>query len=192
MFIDGVFVSAEILTARFQCDIAKCKGACCYADDPTCEGAPLTQEEATLIRKRREFIAKHIWSSPKRRSMAITRPVYAYKGRKPFRVRLDGSRCIFCDNDGCVLSAAHRTHPEVPAQPISCALYPISEEWDYNERKPYLYLEHYFDERFCKDGYTLGEKNGTYLIDFCKDALIRRFGEDFYKHLKEAQHELIG
>ncbi|HOW20896.1 MAG TPA: DUF3109 family protein, partial [Tenuifilaceae bacterium] len=44
--IDDKVVSSEILTQRFCCEIASCKGLCCVQG---VSGAPLTQQEADLL-----------------------------------------------------------------------------------------------------------------------------------------------
>lgn len=190
-YVDGVLVSKEVLLKKFQCDIAKCHGGCCYVDDPDCLGAPLTQAEATAIRKHKVLIAQQLWGFREHRRIVLTKPLYTHKRTLPFRVRVNAARCVLCDTDGCVLRNSKEVYPEIPNQPISCALYPLSEGWDADRQLPILYIEHYFDKKLCHWGYKLGAKNNVYLIDFCKDAIIRRYGEEFYKHLKEAQDELF-
>lgn len=82
---------------------------------------------------------------------------------------VDG-RCVFNDG-GCKLS-------EVP---IDCRLYPLVVTFE--KKHKHLRVGHYYD-RLCNCGYEKGKKNNILLIDFCKEGLLRRFGEFFYKRLK--------
>ena len=178
--VDGVYVSGEVLITKFACDINSCKGYCCYAPDDSVVGPPLTQAEATYIRTHKEEIAKSIpvdgWmGSSHRRGLAVSRPVCTHKKRMPFRLRLHDYTCIYCNADGCLLK-------RFPIdEPISCSLYPLDED------NGCLSVNHYYDVKACYAGYTRGEREGIFLIDFLREPLIRRFGEKFFLHLKNLQ-----
>ena len=46
--IDNTFVSDEIISEEFVCNISKCKGECCVAGEA---GAPLEKDEVTFLEK---------------------------------------------------------------------------------------------------------------------------------------------
>ena len=198
--IDDVVVDREIFTVKFVCDIAKCHGICCYAPDDEVVGPPLTGEEAKNIRGHKGFIAEfgiptEDWhDATKRKSLARTKPITKWNRRLPYRLRLHGYTCIFCSSKGCVLKDFNRRFPivKVPIdEPVSCSLYPIAEGTDATGTIPFIYVEHYYDERYCKCGYAKGKRENVYLIDFLREPLIRRFGEAFYEHLKQIQKDVL-
>lgn len=190
LLIHGIYVPTYILGIKFKCDIAKCYGGCCYSDDKEVVGPPLSQAEATAIRHTKAYLARYV-DNPKQRSIAVTHPIYTDGKRLPFRLRLLDSRCIYCNTNGCALKVAHFHNPVLPDQPISCELYPICEGWDPEDKKPFIFIEHYFDDILCKYGYELGKKEGVYLIDFLRSPLVRRFGWEFYDALKQAQRKYL-
>lgn len=182
--VDGVYVSGEVLITKFACDIPSCKGYCCYAPDDSVVGPPLTQAEATYIRKHKVEIAKAIpvdtWKdASRRRGLAISRPVCTYRKIMPFRLRLMGHSCIYCNADGCLL----KRFPV--GEPISCSLYPLDED------NGCLSVNHYFDSRACYAGYAKGERENVYLIDFLREPIVRRFGEKFFQHLMVLQQNVL-
>ena len=61
--IGKTLVSEEIIENNFQCNIAKCKGACCIEGNA---GAPLEQREADLLAKNFDKISKYISSRAKK------------------------------------------------------------------------------------------------------------------------------
>lgn len=72
--------------------------------------------------------------------------------------------------------------------PLSCQLYPLL--WEVKDSEDYLTLGNVFGD-LCKCGYEKGKREGIYLIDFLKDAIIRAFGEKFYTELKEVQQDYL-
>ena len=46
--VQDVILSEDIATAKFVCDITKCKGACCVVGDA---GAPVDREEIPVLNK---------------------------------------------------------------------------------------------------------------------------------------------
>ena len=47
IIIDNILISNEIIESHFQCNLAACKGACCWEGD---FGAPLTDEEIQILK----------------------------------------------------------------------------------------------------------------------------------------------
>jgi hypothetical protein len=63
-------------------------------------------------------------------------------------------------------------------KPISCHLYPIrvSQVGDYEALN-------YHQWEVCKPACSLGKEKGVAVYEFLKDALIRKYGEDWYTEL---------
>ena len=46
--VEDVILSEDIATAKFACNISRCKGACCVVGDA---GAPVSKKEIPVLRK---------------------------------------------------------------------------------------------------------------------------------------------
>ena len=46
--VRNTILSEDIATAKFACDVTRCKGACCVVGDA---GAPVSREEVPVLRK---------------------------------------------------------------------------------------------------------------------------------------------
>ena len=63
-------------------------------------------------------------------------------------------------------------------KPISCHLYPIR----ISELKNYTALN-FHNWEVCESACSEGDKNNIHVIDFLKDALIRKFGKKWFGEL---------
>ncbi|NCX96575.1 MAG: DUF3109 family protein [Chitinophagia bacterium] len=86
----------------------------------------------------------------------------------------------------CGIEAAYRAGATVMQKPISCHLFPLrikaTAEGDIINYEP-------FDE-ICNAGCLNGERLQIPVYVFVKDALIRRYGSDFYEALSATDHFL--
>ncbi|HOZ30065.1 MAG TPA: DUF3109 family protein, partial [Bacteroidales bacterium] len=69
---------------------------------------------------------------------------------------------------------------------ISCHLYPIRIK-KYSSFDAVNY--HVWD--ICKDAVIMGEKNNIKIFEFLKEALIRKYGEEWYKEMCIAANYII-
>lgn len=161
--INGIQVDKEILKAKFACDYDFCAGACCYDSTFCVAGAPLTSDEAHLISSevQKMNVPRNVKESP-----------YLIAGDIFYTAMDKKSRCVFCDEEGCMLKKT------IVGIPSSCHLYPLV------FAKGVLYIDNYYRAKWCKMGYKKGKKDNVLLIDFMKDAIIKTFGEAFYNALK--------
>lgn len=188
--IDGVLVSSDILTERFCCDYAKCKGICCVEGDA---GAPVTLDEIGEI----EQSVDQIWNDLSASAQSvIDQQGVAYTDREGDLVTsiVGGKDCVFTcyadmELDGkkvsncclCALEKAYRAGKTRFCKPISCALYPIREKRFSNN----LVGLNYNRWTVCKDAVALGKQLDMPLYRFLAEPLKRRFGEGWYKELCE-------
>lgn len=186
--IEDILVSDPVLEARFACNIQACKGACCWEGD---FGAPLEMEEVLLLEsllpELRPFLTPE------------GREVLDQQGAAVHYDDLDGPGTPLRANGACAyltLDAQGVSHCGIEQawaagvtdfrKPISCHLYPIRVTGD--REKGYEGLN-YHEWSICKAACTRGEQEGILLIDFAREALIRRYGESFYEALKAAATE---
>lgn len=185
--IDNILVEDTVFTAKFSCDYGKCKGACCNKPVPGVElfGGALSDYDAAEILYHRRAIS--LLCDKSNQVIAGERPVSKYEGG--FYTTLHDSKCVLCsmDKGTCVLKLAKTSGVSDIGIPLSCQLYPLL--WEIDGDVETLNVGDIFDD--CKYGYEKGEREGTYLIDFLKEPIIRGLGEDFYRKLKEEQSKRI-
>ena len=184
--IDDVIVSDEVLEKKFVCDINSCLGQCCVKGDA---GAPLEKEDIKKLKKN----YKHI------------KPYMTKKGideveKKGLYVRgsdgdletpiINGKECayvVFGPNGStqCGIENAYKAKKIDMKKPISCHLYPIRVK-EYSEFK----AVNYHQWKICNDACVLGESLKIPVYQFVKEALIKKFGKEWYSKLELAAQEI--
>lgn len=184
--VGDVLLSPDIITERFCCDLASCKGACCVEGDA---GAPVTLDEIGKI----EDSLDTVWPDmPARAQAVVDRQGVAYSDPEGELVTsiVDGRDCVFtCHEDGiclCLLEKAYRTGRSEFCKPISCALYPIREKRLANG----LVSLNYHRWSVCGAARRKGAELNLRVYEFLKEPLIRRFGSAWYDELTATVAEL--
>ena len=181
--IDNVFVNAEIVEKKFTCDLAKCKGACCTMESEF--GAPITEDEIETINKNLNVILEYL---PKEHVKEIEKNGFWIRKFDELMTRSVNNRaCVFVTFDSeiakCGIEKAHRDGKIDFIKPVSCHLFPIRVS---NFGGPVLRFEKYFE---CEPALEKGKSTQVKVIDFCKDALEREYGKEwFIKIKKEVNH----
>ncbi len=180
--IDDVLINEEIYQKNFICNIEKCKGACCWEGD---FGAPLDVDEIELIEKDYEAIKVHL--DQEGIDHIEKNGIYEYVKdlRKNATTLLKDGRCVFLSmKDGvakCGIEKAHEAGVTNFKKPISCHLYPI--RIDQNKENGFDVLK-YDKWDICNAACTLGDEHKVRIYEFLKDALTRKYGDEFYAQLK--------
>lgn len=184
--VNGVIVHTEVLTTKFACDYQVCKGGCCYVEDDKgtiYEGCLITNDEEILIKKNRPLLVEIFDKDGKKLPKKLT---YAKNGIKYVAVDKKG-KCCLNTSCGCALREAQRKGLLDYGNPIACDLYPLVVT---RIGRVHLRIGDYFgDFHLCDSAYERGEREGIYLIDFCKDAIIRQFGETFLNKLQKRAYD---
>ena len=184
--IGHVLVSSDIITEHFSCDIGACKGQCCVEGDA---GAPVTIEEIAAI----EDSLDTVWGLLQASAQAvISRQGVAYCDRDGDLVTsiVGGRDCVFTyyenSNCMCALEKAFLQGKTTFRKPISCSLYPIREKPLGNGTMALNYNRW----AVCSSAVSKGRREGVPLYTFLRDALIRRFGSEWYEELCTTVNEL--
>ena len=184
--VGDVLLSPDILTERFCCDYAKCKGICCIEGNA---GAPVSPDEIAEI----EDTLDTVWDQMSPQAQAvIDRQGVAYTDEEGDLVTsiVGGKDCVFtCHENGnclCVLEKAYRKGQTTFPKPLSCALYPIRAKQFSNG----LVGLNYNRWAICRDAIALGKQLDMPVYRFLKEPLIRRFGEEWYEELEALAREL--
>jgi hypothetical protein len=183
--IDKVLVSDNIVEKQFVCDLTKCKGGCCEDGDA---GAPLDDDELDIIVELYESIKPYLSQA----AIAEIERKGKYVYHKEFgwvtpTLGNDSEICVYGirDKDGIIKCAFEQAYYDGKInwkKPISCHLFPIITKKGKNGN--YDKMNYEPREKLCNPACSLGKKLQVPTYQFLKEALIRKYGEEFYKALE--------
>ncbi len=177
--IGKTIVSESIIDNEFICNLSACKGACCVRGEA---GAPLTSDEAQWLSDNRSTIESFLPESG--RDALQEQGAFLKNGSGEYETPLvQGRECAYTyfETDGsahCGIERAHKEGEVTLLKPISCHLYPLRIQ-DYSEFSAVNY--HHWS--ICSDACALGAHLKIPVYQFVKDALILKFGQDWYDEL---------
>jgi hypothetical protein len=182
----NTLISIDIIQKKFFCHLDKCKGVCCVEGN---YGAPLEEEEILLIEEHMPGIRLYI--TDEARAFIDKKGFYEYD---PFDVHvtkcINKADCIFCFKEGvknsCAIEKAYAEGKIPFHKPISCHLYPIR----ITKLKTYDALN-YHQWNICNPALAFGEELGVPMYKFLKDALIRKYGAEYYNELELIAEEFL-
>lgn len=183
--IEDTIVSFDIFEKKFCCDVGYCKGVCCVEGD---SGAPLNAEEPRKIEENYKGIKAYM----KPEGVAAVEELgFSMIDRDGDLVTplIAGRECAYAiEENGICWCAIEKAWVEGKSdfrKPVSCHLYPIRvtcyegfEALNYNKWE------------ICQCARLKGEREGIPLYRFLKEALITRYGEEWYKQLEYAAQEI--
>lgn len=179
--IGKTIISEDIIEKEFVCNLAACKGACCVDGDA---GAPLDEDEAILLKKVYSKIKPFL---RKEGIYAIEKEgVYTTTEKGEYETTLinhkDCAYVIFDENKKalCGIEKAYNQGVIKWKKPISCHLYPIRVQ-HYAE----FAAVNYHKWQICNDACSLGKELEVPVYKFVKQALIRKFGSEWYRELEK-------
>ncbi|WP_068596725.1 DUF3109 family protein [Vaginella massiliensis] len=183
--IGKTLVSEELLSEEFVCNLSKCKGICCVEGDA---GAPLDDDELDILDDIYEDV------KPFLRQEGIEsieqQGKYTIDEDGDWTTPLvNGKECAYLifDDKGyskCGIEKAYDAGAIDYKKPISCHLYPVRVKKYSN-----FTAVNYHVWNICSDACTLGKELKINVATFTKDALIRKFGEDWYDELMLVDQE---
>lgn len=185
--VQNTILSEDIATAKFACDLPKCKGACCVVGDA---GAPVSEDEIPKLKNIFEFLEDEL--HPEAREAVRKEGVVQKTSYSGHRLTCrDNKECIFVSysEEGIAYCAIQKAFLEGRIdweKPLSCHLYPMR----LRRIADFEYANFEYVDRLCSAACVKGKKEGTYLSDFLKEPLIRRYGEEWYNEFVEACKEI--
>ena len=183
IIIDNKLISDEVIEEQFVCDLAKCKGACCEDGDA---GAPLTDDELDEIVNNYDIIKNYMTAEGK----AVIEKNGKYVYDKTFgwvTPTINNAICAYGIRDEkgvimCAIEQAYLDEKITWKKPISCHLFPI--KITKSKQDPDLEFVNYEPrEDLCSAACSLGKKLKVPAYIFLKDAIIRKYGQEFYDTL---------
>ncbi|WP_400075275.1 DUF3109 family protein [Winogradskyella sp. R77965] len=174
-------VSEDIIEKDFVCNLSACKGACCIDGDA---GAPLDKDEVKILEKIypkvKPFLRKEGIEVIEAQGTSITTALGDLE--TPLINGADCAYVIFDDKKTalCGIEEAYNQGEISWKKPVSCHLYPIRVR-EYTEFSGVNYDKW----EICDDACSLGKELQVPVYKFVKEALIRKFGEDWYMELEK-------
>lgn len=176
-------ISEDIFDTMFACDLAKCKGACCVEGE---SGAPLTEDELNQI----EDVFDVVRPLLRPEALEVIERVGLFEIDQDgdfVTPIIEGRECVYATFEAngtakCAFEQAWRDGKTNWPKPISCHLYPVR----LKELKDFTALNvHHWP--ICDGARSCGAASKISVFDFCKTALIRRFGDAWYTEVQELQ-----
>lgn len=189
IIIQDKLINEDVLQSFFACDLHACKGACCWEGD---YGAPIENDELTKIDDNLDAIKTYL----NEESISIIEndgyDKY-YKDINTLGTNLkENGDCVFLKREDsgiayCGIERAYKDNKSSFIKPVSCHLYPIRLDAD-----PFTGFEmlSYHRWNICSAACSNGKTHLIPLYEFTKDAIIRKFGEDFYDELEACAFHL--
>jgi hypothetical protein len=174
-------VSEDLIQKDFVCNLSACKGACCVDGDA---GAPLEKEEVQILEeiypRVKPFLRKAGIAAIEKQGTSIVS-----ENEELETPLINGADCAYVIFDEkrtalCAIEEAYNQGEISWKKPISCHLYPVRVK-DYSEFSAVNYNKWYI----CDDACTLGKELQVPVYKFVKEALIRKFGEDWFIELEK-------
>ena len=180
--IENVLVSDMIAEEQFVCDLTKCKGGCCEDGDA---GAPLEVAELDELINHYDTIAEYMNEDGRKEILRQGKYVYdrEFGWVTP---TVNGKICAYGykDQSGIVKCSIEQAYNEGKLdwkKPISCHLFPIRIKKSLDGKTDYANYEP--REDLCAAACKLGKKLKVPVYLFLKDAIIRKYGVEFYETL---------
>jgi hypothetical protein len=180
--IDNVLVSDQVVEDQFVCDLTKCKGGCCEDGDA---GAPLEVGELTYLNNFYEEVKPYMTSEGIREIERQGKYVYDQEfGWVTPTINSQICAYGYKDKQGivkCAIEQAYNDDKISWKKPISCHLFPIRISQSKNGNTEFVNYDP--REDLCAAACKLGKKLKVPAYVFLKEAIIRKYGEDFYETL---------
>ncbi|MGB3074785.1 MAG: DUF3109 family protein [Chitinophagales bacterium] len=182
ILIDRTIVSDDLLEKKFVCALDKCKGACCVAGD---SGAPLDFEETAILEEIYESVKPYMTAEGIESVEKFGKWLIDSEGDFVTPLVLGMKQCayVFFENDiaQCAIEKAYFDGKTTFRKPVSCHLYPvrITKYGDYD-------AVNYNQWDVCSPACKNGKELGVSVYQFVKDALIRKYGAEWFKQLEGA------
>ena len=185
ILIEEILISDEVLENKFVCNLNACKGACCVEGD---YGAPLEKKELDIIKALLPELKPYLDHASIEAIEENGFYTQNSSNQKYETALMPDGACVLMGRDAlgityCSLEKLFNDGKSEFKKPISCHLYPI--RIIKNEQTGFQALN-YDRWDICEAACDNGEKLNVRVFEFVKEALIRKFGPDFYDALEDA------
>jgi hypothetical protein len=188
-----MLIGDEVVEKQFVCDLSKCKGGCCEEGDA---GAPLEDSELRIIEDAYEKIKPYLTPNSIKEIEKNGRYIHSQEfGWVTPTLPSDNEICVYGRRDEtgiikCAFEQAYNDGIISWKKPVSCHLFPIvTSKGKHGDYENINYVQR---ENLCKPACSLGKKLKVPAYRFLKEALIRKYGEEFYEALDTIASKRMG
>ncbi|MHB1922200.1 MAG: DUF3109 family protein [Chitinophagaceae bacterium] len=186
--IENTLISDELILEQFLCDLQACKGGCCVEGD--C-GAPLEPGEPVILEEIFDQVRPFLTPAGVR-EIEIQGKYVQHPEHGQVTPTIDHQMCAYgVEENGIVHCGIEKAFLQgvIPfKKPLSCHLYPVRIQHQEN----YDALNYEPRESLCQPACRLGKHLRMPVYRFLKDALSRKYGEEFYRVLDQVAREKFG
>lgn len=182
IIIDQVYISDEVVEEQFVCDLNRCMGRCCIEGDA---GASLADDELEELQKAYPVVEGSI--PEQSRQLVASRGLYwQHPEFGNVTPTLDDGLCAYAltNEKGLITCSFEKAYNEKKIswkKPLSCHLFPLKISESENADQEYVNYEP--RDPLCSPACSLGAQMKVPVFRFVEEALIRKYGEDFYEVL---------
>ena len=185
--VGNTILSDDVATAQFACDLPRCKGACCVVGDA---GAPVSKKEIPVLHKAYNQLKENLRAE----AIEVAEKDGVVKGSEKTGYEIstvDTKECIFVCYDTedvayCAIQKAYFEGKFNWEKPISCHLFPVR----LKHIAGFDYANFEYVPKLCSAACKKGKEEETYLAEFLKPPLTRRYGESWYDEFIDACKEI--
>lgn len=190
IIIQEKLINKDIFLNEFKCNLDACKGACCWEGD---FGAPLLPDELEILQTEYTRIRPFLSEAGQRKIEDVGVSIYYPEDKIMGTPLLENGACAFMKYDAkgiaiCGIETAYMAKETNFRKPISCHLYPIRIEKDHHTGFETLRYDRW---EICSAACVNGQKNQIKIFEFCSEALIRKYGQEWYDELLAANENLF-
>lgn len=184
LIVQEKLISVDVVNEQFLCQLDACKGACCWEGD---FGAPLEKEEMETLQNIYNDIKPFLRPEGIKAIEEQGLFVYFEDDEGYGTPLIDGADCAYLtfEENGiakCGIEKAYEAGATNFQKPISCHLYPV--RVTKNEKTGFEALN-YDRWDICSAACAAGKKASLPVYKFVKNAIVRKYGEEFYNELNE-------
>ena len=183
--LKNTIVSEDIIEKDFVCNLNACKGECCIAGEA---GAPLEEDEVKIMDDIYEDVKPFLRPEG---IAAIAQQGTSIEREGELETPLvNGAECAYVTFNekgwaSCGIEDAYNAGKIDWRKPISCHLYPVRVQ-----KYSSFTAINYHRWPICDDACTLGQELKVPVYKFTKDALVRKFGPEWYEGLEKIAQEM--
>jgi hypothetical protein len=180
--VGNVLVHEDVVKENFVCNLNKCKGACCLEGD---SGAPLNHDELHILDEIYPKVKPFMTAKGIETIEEVGTYVTDFEGDYTTPCVDTNKECAYVIWENgitkCAIEKAYEQGAIDWKKPISCHLYPIR-----ITKYPEFDVLNYDRWSICSPACSFGDELKVHVHEFLKGPLIRKYGEDWYKELREA------
>jgi hypothetical protein len=189
IIVQDILISDDVVEEQFVCNLSACKGACCWEGDA---GAPLEAEELPILKAIYPKVKPYLSPAGIAAIEALGEYQLFEEANEYGTTLVDNGPCAYMSLNEfgiaqCGIERAWRDGVVDFRKPISCQLYPIRVAK--NEASGFEALN-YDRWDICSAACEKGKAERVPVYVFLQEAIIRKYGADFYDELDAAANFL--